>query len=70
MPVEGEQFAVRSAFDDAPLVHDQDQVGALDGRQAVGDHQRGPVGRGPLQRRLDVALRLGVQRRGGFVEDQ
>src|SRR5687767_15244075 len=39
-------LAVRAALDDAAAVHDQDLVGAEDGRQAVGDDE----GRPPLAR--------------------
>jgi hypothetical protein len=38
--VGGQQLGVRAALDDASLVHDQDQVGLLDGRQPVRDDQR------------------------------
>ena len=39
--VRRQQFAVRAALDDAPLVHHQDLVGVHHGGQAVRDDQRG-----------------------------
>ena len=36
----------------------------------MGDDQRRPVGRDVIQCFLDVALGFGVERRGGFVEDE
>jgi hypothetical protein len=68
--VQGQQLGVRAALDDAALVHHQDDVGALDGGQAVGDHQRGAAAHDAVERGLDVALGFGVERRGGFVEDE
>src|SRR4051794_2700538 len=41
-PVRGEQVVMCPPLDDLPLVHHQDQVGPADGREAVGDHERGP----------------------------
>ena len=37
----GEQLLVRSHFPHLTFVHNDDLVGALDGREAVGDDQRG-----------------------------
>jgi hypothetical protein len=47
-----------------------DAVGVADGRQAVGDHQGGAALHQPFQRRLHQRLALGVERRGGFVQQQ
>ena len=40
-------------IDHPPLVHDHDAVGLLDRRQAVGDHQGGPLVHQPVQQALD-----------------
>jgi hypothetical protein len=47
--VGGQQLGVGAAFDDASLVHDQDQIGFFDGRQAVRDDQRRPPGHHPVE---------------------
>lgn len=65
-----QQLLVRTTLDDAALVHDQNQVGFLDGRQPVSDHQRGAAFHDLVERRLDMPFRFGIERRGGFVEDQ
>src|SRR5207245_1639355 len=46
-----------------------DLVGVADGGQPVGDDQRGTAGQGLGQGVLDRRLALGVQVRGGLVED-
>ena len=56
--------------DDLAGVHHHDAVGALHRRQAVGDDEGGAVGHGGFQRGLHQALALGVQRAGGFIEQQ
>ena len=57
-------------FHDASGLDDIDPVGATDGGQAVGDDQRGAAAHQPGQCILDQAFALGIERRGGFVEDQ
>ena len=52
------------------LVQHQDAVGVLDGRQAVGDDEAGAADEQAVERPLDELLGLGVDRRGGLVEDQ
>jgi hypothetical protein len=68
--VGGQQLGVGAAFDDASLIHDQDQIGLFDGRQAVGDDQRRPAGHHLGRGRLDVPFGFGVERRSGLVEDE
>src|SRR3954470_11585799 len=65
-----QQLVVRAALDDPAVVEHHDLVGVPDRRQAVGDRDRGPALRQPVERRLHVALGLGVERAGGLVEDQ
>jgi hypothetical protein len=67
-PTGREQLVVLAALADPALVDDQDLIGLTDGRQPVGDDQRGAAGQGRLERLLDGGLRLGVQMRGGLVK--
>ena len=39
----GEQLAVRALLDDPAVAHDEDEVGAADGGEPVGDEEAGPV---------------------------
>ena len=61
---------MRALLDDAPVLHHRDHVGVAHRGQTVGDDQ----GRAPLHQvlegPLDDRLGLGVERRGGLVEDQ
>lgn len=59
-----------AALDNLALIHDQDQVGFLDGCQAVSDHQGSTTLHDVVEGCLDMTLRLGIQRRGGLIEDQ
>ena len=63
-----EQLLVLAALPDPAAVDDQDLVGLLDGGQPVGDDQRGPAGQGRGERVLNGNLLLGVEVRGGLVE--
>lgn len=40
-PLGGEQLGVCAALDDGPVLHDEDEVGVADRREAVGDDERG-----------------------------
>ena len=61
---------MRALFHDAALGQHDHTVGVFDGGQPVRDHQRGAVVHEFLQRRLDQAFGLGIQRRGGFIQNQ
>src|SRR5262249_55469395 len=65
----GDELVVAAVFDDASTVEDVDAVGVADGVVPVGDQQHAPVG----VQRPDVAEQVvfgaGVQRGGGFVQD-
>lgn len=65
-----DELLVRPLFHDALLAQDHNAVGALRGRQAVGNHQDGPVSARGAQGGLDEVLGDGVQRRGRLVEEQ
>ena len=67
---EREQLLVRPLLDDLPPHHDDDAVGAPDGRESVRDDQGRAVHHEPFDRLLDEAFRLGIERRGRFVEDE
>ena len=57
-------------LDDPAMVHDDDPVGGADGGEAVGDDDGGAVAHQPVERFLHQPLAFGVERRGGFVEQQ
>lgn len=59
-----------AALHDAAFVHDPYLVGVLDGGQTVGDDDGGATLHELFQRLLHDMLRLGVEGRGGFVEDE
>src|SRR6516162_494752 len=65
-----QQLAVLAALDDAAIVEHQDLVGLDDRRQPVRDDQGRAVGGDLGEARLDLALGLGVERRGRLIEDQ
>src|SRR5689334_11647975 len=62
------QLGMGAALDDAAILHDDDFVGVLHGRQAMRDHERRAIAHEADQRLLDPPLGFVVQRRGGFVE--
>jgi len=64
------QLRVRTAFHDHARIEDDDAVGLLHCGQAVRDDEGGAIAHQLRQRRLDVALSLGVERRSRFIEDQ
>src|SRR3954447_5550067 len=69
-PVGREQIGLPSSLDDAPVVDNHDLVGAADGREPVGDDQRGAAAQEPVERALDQQLGRPVDVRGRLVEDQ
>src|SRR5271166_2732951 len=69
-PVASEQLGVSADLDDAAAIDDANQVGPLNRRQSVGDHQgRTPAYQRP-QGRLNLPFRFAVEGRGCFVEQQ
>ena len=65
-----EQLVVGTPLYDTALVEHADFVAALDGRESVGYGDGGAGLHESLQRLLDQSLALGVERRGGLVEDE
>jgi primosomal protein N'' len=61
---------VRADVDQAPVIEDDDPVGALHGGQAVGDDDRRPAAHRRFERRLHDALAGRVEAAGRFVEQQ
>ena len=66
----GEQLLVRADLGDAAAVEHDDLVGVADGREPVGDRDRRPALGQPLERLLDGALGLRVERGRRLVEDE
>ena len=60
----------KTLLDDAAMLEHHDQIGVADGRQAVGDHERGALRAQRGHGVLDQHLGAGVDRRRGFVEDE
>ena len=65
-----QQLGMAALFQHTALVEHDDVVRVLDRGQAMRDHQRGAVLHQSLHGFLDQALRFGIQRAGGLVEDQ
>src|SRR5882672_7002397 len=68
--VGGQQLPVRAPLHDPSFRHHDDEIGMLDGGEPVGDHEDGAMRHQPIDRFLHEALGLGVERAGGFVEDE
>ena len=64
------EFLVGPALNDAPIFHQEDQVGPADGREPMSDHEGRPPCEQGGHRRLNELLALGVQVAGGLVEDE
>src|SRR6185437_2094052 len=65
-----QQLLVGTLLAQHALVHDEDQVGALDGREAMGDTDAGAAGEHAGEGFANFELGVGVHAGGGFVEDQ
>ena len=65
-----EEGAVGAAFDDFAVFEDEDEVGAGDGAEAVGDDEGGAVGDEFFKGVLDEHFGVGVDGGGGFVEHE
>ena len=65
-----EQLRVGALVHDAAGVDDDDAVGQVQGRAAVGDEQRRPATHDRAQGRVDGLFHLGVDSTRGVVEQQ
>src|SRR3569832_2423044 len=61
---------MRAALDDAAVVHYEYLIGIDDGGEAMGDDERGVIGRDIAKLGQYRLLRFRIQRRGRLVEDQ
>ena len=61
---------MRALLDDRAVLEHDDQVGVADGREAVGDDERGAAVEQAAQRALDPPLGADVDRARRLVEDQ
>ena len=59
-----------AAFDDAAGFDDQDLFGAANGRESMGDDERGAAAHQVAQPFLDQGLGFGIEAGRGFVENQ
>jgi hypothetical protein len=64
------QLGVATDFRDSTPVDDDDAIRVLDAGDPMSDQQDGPSPHEPGERLLDEELALGVEVRGGLVEDQ
>ena len=69
-PRAGDELVVRSVLDDPAVVEHDDEVGAADRREPVGDDERRSPGEQPAQAALDPPLGADVDRRRRLVEDE
>lgn len=65
-----QQLLMRPAFHNAPAFQDQDAIRIFNGGEAVGDDKGGTSVPQRVKRLLYLALRLGVECRGGLVENE
>ena len=63
-----EQFGMGAGFHEAPFVEDENAIGPLDGRQAVGDHKSRAALHELFQRLLDEPFRLAIERGCRFIQ--
>ena len=66
----GVELVVVAALDDEAAFDDEDLVGAADGGEAVGDDEGGAADHELVEAGLNHGLGLGIERAGGFVEDE
>src|SRR2546426_4324030 len=66
----GDERSVGAGGDDASVVHDDDAVGRLDGREAMRDDKRGAPAHEALEGELHRLLALGIERARRLVEQQ
>src|SRR4029079_18723174 len=65
-----EQLVVGALLDDRSVLEDDDEVRVADGRETVGDDERGAAVEQAAQRALDASLGADVDRARGLVEEE
>ena len=68
--VRGDEIGVGAACDDTALIHDDDTVGFEHGGEPMRDDDRGAGAHQLFERFLHHALALGIECRGGLIEQQ
>ena len=66
----GEQLLVGAHLAELALVHDENGVGALHGREAMCDKHAGPAFDHALERAADAQLGVGIDAGSCLVEDE
>src|SRR3981081_2160938 len=66
----GQKLGVRSPLDDLAAFENEDLIGVRYRRQSVGDHEHRPALQESVNCFLHQTLRLGVERRSGFIENE
>jgi hypothetical protein len=64
------QVIVLADLDDSAAIHDDEPVGAPQGREPVGDGDGGAAADQVVERALDLELGLGIDGRGRLVQDE
>ena len=64
-----QQFLVRSALDNATLIHVQDQIRALNRAQPVRNHETRSTREQPNERRLKAQFSEGIHGTRRFIQD-
>src|SRR5688572_4129857 len=65
-----QELVMRPALDDPPAIEHENLRRVLNGREAMRDDEYGAALEQAIDRLLDQALGLGVERRGGLVENE
>src|SRR3984885_7230969 len=69
-PFQRIKSGVRAPLQDQATLHHQDLISPADGRQPVGDHKRSASLHQVAQAILNHGLRLRIERRSRFIEDE
>jgi len=64
------ELVVGAALDDAAVFHDNDEIGAAERAEAVGDDEGGAAGDGAIEGGEDLVFGFGIDRGGGIVEEE
>ena len=69
-PAIGDELGVGALFDDFAIFHHQDQIGLSDGRNLMGDDERGRALHELVEDVVQVGLGNRIETRRGLVEDE